>query len=183
MKNIFDKKIEKPKKECSMCLDYGQVIDRDPHTGRKILLPCPKCSVSEEEVQEAVEEVVNTFTATSKSAQTLLEEGCPMPYEVPEPKQVKDGASTKLPLHYILKDMAHGIYMMGKVMQEGAKKYPKRKGWLDVPSDEIDGAIDRHTNAYHRGEILDPETGLPHLIHIAVNCMMNYEKTLGNVDG
>lgn len=168
MRNIFDKKSEKPKHTCNTCLDYGEVVTMCPDTGRKTLMPCPKCSVTEAEVEEAVQEVYDTF----EPKQCVNEEG----------KQVKDGASTKLPLHYILKDMANSIYLMGRVMQEGAKKYPIRKGWLDVPSDEIDAAIDRHTNAYHRGELVDPETGLPHLIHIAVNCMMNYEKTIGTTN-
>lgn len=59
---------------------------------------------------------------------------------------------------------------MAQVAFFGAKKYSK-DNWYKVDSERYRKALARHVKAYLEGEILDPETKLPHVAHIACNCM------------
>lgn len=52
----------------------------------------------------------------------------------------------------------------------GAQKYAK-DNWMKVDPERYRAALARHVKAYLEGEILDPETKLPHVAHIACNCM------------
>ncbi len=74
-------------------------------------------------------------------------------------------AKSKLPLHLIPPDAEIRI---AEVFAHGAAKYGKWN-WRDKPVGLMAyvGAILRHTNAIRRGEDIDPESGLPHLAHIA----------------
>jgi hypothetical protein len=58
------------------------------------------------------------------------------------------------------------IDMMAQVMTFGAKKY-KPEGWRTVPDavQRYQAALLRHSFAMLRGEVLDPESGLPHAAH------------------
>lgn len=62
------------------------------------------------------------------------------------------------------------IEEVGKVLTFGAAKYTPN-GWQTVPNGEerYYAALLRHLIAYKRGEINDPESGLPHLSHVATN--------------
>lgn len=54
------------------------------------------------------------------------------------------------------------------VLEFGAKKYAVN-GWIEVPDAKTryyDAAM-RHLDAWHRGEVNDDESGLPHLAHAA----------------
>ena len=54
------------------------------------------------------------------------------------------------------------------VLEFGARKYAVN-GWIDVPDAKTryyDAAM-RHLDAWHRGEVNDEESGLPHLAHAA----------------
>ena len=59
---------------------------------------------------------------------------------------------------------------VAEVAYFGAKKYSK-DNWMDVNPERYKKALARHTKSYLEGEILDPETKLPHVAHIACNCM------------
>jgi len=63
---------------------------------------------------------------------------------------------------------------LAKILTFGAKKYAAFN-WQKASSEEdklrIRGALERHLNAYFRGEKLDPETGLSHLYHANCNMM------------
>lgn len=50
---------------------------------------------------------------------------------------------------------------------EGAKKYAERNWERGIPRSSQKGALDRHLALYWAGENLDPESGLPHLAHVA----------------
>lgn len=63
---------------------------------------------------------------------------------------------------------------LAKVMTMGAKKYGIENWKGDLAKRRILAALYRHTLAYHRGEITDPESGLNHLCHVACNAMFLY---------
>lgn len=58
------------------------------------------------------------------------------------------------------------IELMAQVMTFGAKKY-KPDGWRTVPDalQRYQAALLRHSFATLRGEVNDPESGLPHAAH------------------
>jgi hypothetical protein len=57
---------------------------------------------------------------------------------------------------------------LAAVLTYGAKKY-KPNNWRSVDPQRYVGAFERHWQAYNRGELIDSESGLPHLAH----CMTN----------
>jgi hypothetical protein len=61
---------------------------------------------------------------------------------------------------------------VAKVLTAGAAKY-KPNNWQKVENgvDRYFAAAMRHLIAYRSGELIDPETGLPHLAHAATNIM------------
>jgi len=68
--------------------------------------------------------------------------------------------------------LALPLMAIGEVLTYGAKKY-KANSWqgLDNARERYTDALYRHLNAYHRGEQIDPESGLLHLAHAAVNLL------------
>lgn len=63
---------------------------------------------------------------------------------------------------------AIAIESLAAVLTYGAKKY-KPNNWRSVDPQRYVGAFERHWQAYMRGELIDSESGLPHLAH----CMTN----------
>lgn len=57
------------------------------------------------------------------------------------------------------------------VMTWGLTKYPK-ENYLKVPADDLYDSMMRHWALHKRGELLDEESGKPHLWHFASNAMM-----------
>lgn len=59
---------------------------------------------------------------------------------------------------------------VGRILTFGAEKYTPN-GWKTVPNgkERYYGALLRHLVAWKKGEIVDPESGLPHLDHMACN--------------
>lgn len=83
-------------------------------------------------------------------------------------------------------DLLSPIAMEGTaaILTFGAKKYAAhnwRKGML---WSRAIGSLMRHLFAYLRGEDLDPESGLPHIDHIACNVMFlqEYYRTSKHLD-
>lgn len=62
-----------------------------------------------------------------------------------------------------------------KVLQHGAEKYG-RNNWKECTEEfRYANAINRHVAAIQKGEITDPESGLPHAAHIMASAMfLNY---------
>jgi hypothetical protein len=61
---------------------------------------------------------------------------------------------------------------ISKVLTFGAKKYaPNNWKFVENPVERYEAAMLRHISAYKQGELLDSETGLPHLAHAAC-CLM-----------
>ena len=61
---------------------------------------------------------------------------------------------------------------LAKVLTHGANKY-KPGNWQKVKNakSRYVAALERHVNAFKKGEVIDPESGLPHMSHVAVNSM------------
>ena len=84
--------------------------------------------------------------------------------------------SDKLMLQLLDPEFIKGI---AGVMTMGAKKYD-RDNWKESAGTELSdeyihsakGCLLRHTYAYLGGEYLDPESGYPHLFHVATNLMI-----------
>ena len=84
--------------------------------------------------------------------------------------------SGKTELSLLLQGCANAIEKVAEVLTFGAKKYT-RNGWQTVDDAErrYTDALYRHMNAIHRGEELDPESGLSHRAHAACNAMFLLE--------
>ena len=71
-------------------------------------------------------------------------------------------------------DLIHpeALKEFAQVLTFGSKKYDD-DNWKKVPGlkKRYTGACMRHFEAYRSGELLDPESGLPHLAH-AMCCIM-----------
>lgn len=61
------------------------------------------------------------------------------------------------------------IWAVAAIRCYGAKKYGDDDNWKQVEPQRYRDALYRHWLAYYSGEINDPESGLPHLWHIATN--------------
>lgn len=61
------------------------------------------------------------------------------------------------------------IEAVAKVREYGVHKYKDPENWREVESWRYKDALYRHWLAYLKGERIDPESGLPHLWHIACN--------------
>jgi len=66
--------------------------------------------------------------------------------------------------------------LVGDVLTYGIAKYPEPKNNYEANSSEEDieryrAALLRHLSAKAQGELLDPESGLPHDAHVATNAL------------
>ena len=63
-----------------------------------------------------------------------------------------------------------------KVMTYGAKKYAPNNWKLVEPKERYLAAALRHITAWQSGEIIDPESGLPHLAHALTSLLFLHWK-------
>ena len=84
----------------------------------------------------------------------------------------------------LFRGLAHGISLIIKVLDYGAKKY-KPDSWQTVPNAEVryQDALLRHVLAWQGGEVVDDESKLPHLAHIACNALFLLELQKDNSNG
>ena len=78
----------------------------------------------------------------------------------------------------VLGAFSSALHKVCEVGTYGAKKYSDN-GWLSVPDAEprYEDALLRHWLMYKTGQVLDPETGLPHIAHLAWNALAILELT------
>lgn len=69
---------------------------------------------------------------------------------------------------------------IAKVFTFGASKYGDRNWEQGLDFGRLKGALDRHMNAFWRGEDLDEETGLSHLAHAGCCLLMMGEEMLND---
>ena len=77
------------------------------------------------------------------------------------------------PLFSLLtRSLAVPLLRVAEVLTYGANKY-KADSWQTIPNAKVryEDALDRHLNAWKRGETHDPESGLHHLAHVATNAL------------
>ena len=79
----------------------------------------------------------------------------------------------------VLGDFSAALEEVCKVGTFGAEKYSAH-GWLEVPdaSERYTDAMLRHYLAHAQGIATDPESGLPHLAHLAWNALAVLELEL-----
>ncbi len=98
------------------------------------------------------------------------------------PKALRAVADGKVPLEYLEPALEAPL---AHVMKHGADKYGRRN-YRDTPCkiSTYVGAIRRHTLAWQTGEDIDPDSGQPHLAHIAACCavMLGAEEAGTRVD-
>lgn len=80
--------------------------------------------------------------------------------------------SGKLRMSLLTRGLATELVRVAEVLEYGANKYCE-EGWKSVPNAarRYEDAMDRHLNAWKRGEEVDPESGLSHLAHAACNAL------------
>lgn len=86
------------------------------------------------------------------------------------------------PRFELLSDIA--LDLQAQVLTFGARKYAAHNWRKGLEWERVYAAAQRHLSSWHRGQRLDPETGLPHLAHAAVNLMflLEFEATSTGTD-
>lgn len=82
----------------------------------------------------------------------------------------------------VLGGFASAVQAMVKVGSDGARKYTDN-GWKTVPNGKAryEDALLRHLLAHLRGELLDEESGSPHISHCMWNAAAIYELSEGEL--
>lgn len=135
--------------KCKYCLGYGELPIKN-EIGQWILIPCPECNQPAPVIEE-IQTVDDSIEYAEITVSPKDEEG-----------------KTRMEL---LLDMPEQLEKLGEILTFGINKYPTRMGWETRTVDQYRGAIMRHLLKWRKGERIDPETGLPHILHVAVNCM------------
>lgn len=71
---------------------------------------------------------------------------------------------------YSLIDL-QALEQCARVLEFGAKKYARNNWKKGLPITQILDSLLRHVAALASGELIDPESGLPHIGHIQCNAM------------
>lgn len=75
------------------------------------------------------------------------------------------------------------VWAVAAIREFGCRKYHDPENWRKVEPDRYRAALYRHWLSYLDGERLDPESGLPHLWHLACNAAFLIEmEEKGNED-
>lgn len=76
----------------------------------------------------------------------------------------------KTPLSFLL-DFPNATAGVARVLEFGAKKYARNNWRQGLPFTEVTDSLLRHLQAFHSGEDVDPESGLPHIDHALCNML------------
>lgn len=80
--------------------------------------------------------------------------------------------SGKNRLSLVFEGFSNALWQVGEVGTFGANKYTDN-GWQSVtnPEERYTNALLRHLFKYYNGEVIDEESGLKHLAHLAWNAL------------
>lgn len=106
-------------------------------------------------VEETKEKLMNAFDVMNEALRNGLEAGH---------DPVKKG---KLEYHRLPPEQLAG---MAKIMNDGEASHPI--GYMDCNPVDYWNALERHTMAIRRGELIDPDDGMSHALHVACNGMI-----------
>jgi len=120
---------------------------------------CPKCDLLNEDIHQS------KYWACVQCGHkwNIIDE---------RPKATKHD-NGKLEFTLLIQDFAPQLEAMVKILTVG-KDHHGRKNWQAELSDPemFKDALHRHLNAYHQGYDDDEETKQPHLLHVAVNALI-----------
>lgn len=107
-----------------------------------------------------------------KPAKSLLEAIRPSEIVIDDPVVGMKFDNDKIRPALVLGDFAQALQQVSAVGKFGAKKYADNN-WLSVKdgTKRYQDAMLRHYLAWCTGEVNDPESGLPHLAHMAWNAL------------
>ena len=95
---------------------------------------------------------------------------CSMPQFQQAPSgAVREAISTKIPTHLVPYEL---ITAAAVGLNYGAEKYAPRNFELGLPLSVHLNSIDRHTRAMMAGEVVDGESGIPHVFLLASSTAM-----------
>lgn len=159
------------KKEMAQYLaDHGMVVDKRLLAGK----PGKKVDVSEPELTEELEEKFARILDSVDARE-------PLPSRKPLPDQTAKADAGKLQLTLVPRNIIRAVAV---VRAYGNAKYPEGgpENWRQVEKERYRDAMFRHLLAYlDDPTAVDPESGIPHLWHLACNCaflceMERYQK-------
>lgn len=147
--------------------DMAEVKDHSEHVNRARRHNSPRTAIGwrrrewePSKTQDVAEAEERRWWATNKPEIRMPEAN---------PKAARAVADGKVPLDY-LEPVANEA--IAKALMSGADKYGRRN-FADPNTTMLMstyvGAFLRHTTALQRGELTDPDSGLPHLAHIGAN--------------
>lgn len=78
----------------------------------------------------------------------------------------------KTDMGLLFREVPYALEEVSKALQMGSEKY-NVGNWLKVEdgNSRYLSALVRHLTAYYKGELIDKESGLSHLVHVATNAM------------
>lgn len=77
----------------------------------------------------------------------------------------------------LIGDMPDAVSHVSAVLSYGAEKYEER-GWREVDPARYEDALLRHYLEYRGGQLVDKESGIHHLAHLACNVMFMLQLSL-----
>ena len=126
---------------CGECRGTGKIY---PHKGG--VETCPGCS-GKGEILRSIEDIEREEAWEAMNQEAKADAGKPRPTLVP----------------------VSLIEAVASIREYGVAKYHDPDNWKKVEPQRYKDAAYRHWLAYIKGEKLDPESGLPHLWHMACN--------------
>lgn len=113
--------------------------------------------------------VGDVYRSTASGSQGVLTPLPPTP--LPPTGQKFDGGKDEPSL--LMQGCNLAVAGIIAVLGFGFQKYGQRNGWKEVPEAprRYKDALYRHLAAIERGELVDPESGKPHIDHVACNAV------------
>ena len=111
-----------------------------------------------------------TKTTTCHEKENLIDSWAEAGFEVGPTEKGTRHNSGKAQLSYML-DADIAMKGMSNVFEFGAQKYDRNNWKKGLDTNEIMDSLLRHLISYANGEVLDPESGLPHIDHVTCNAV------------